>query len=210
MKWIDVSVPLTSAQQRWVDDQPFIYEETDTIARGGIANCARMTLSVHFGTHVDAPYHFVEGGMTVDQIPPELLVGPCVVADLTDVERIIEPEHLADKVPPGTRRLLLKTRSGTFVRASEFRKDFVGLSEASARWLVGRGGRLLGVDTLSIAPFAEVVPAHVAYLGAGGVAIETLDLSAVVPGVHTICCLPLKIAGSGGAPARVLVGISEG
>jgi len=209
MKWFDVSVPLRVGHPAWPGDDPFRYEETATLAAGGIANCARMSLSVHFGTHVDAPYHFIPGGKTIDQVDPDIFIGPCIVADLTGVERLIEPAHLAGKVPEGTLRLLVKTRNSAIIHDPVFHTEFVAFSEASARWLVERGVRLLGFDYFSIAPYGEETPAHVAFLGAGGSIIENVDLSAVAPGRYQIVCLPLRIAGSGGAPARALLGTTD-
>jgi arylformamidase len=205
MTWIDVSVPLTMDRPSWPGDEPFRYDETDTILGGSEANCARMRLSVHFGTHVDAPYHFIDGARTIDALDLGLLVGPGLVVDLTDVEEVIEPRHLEGRVPPGTLRLLAKTRNSAIVRDRTFHRDFVAFSEGSARWLVERGVRLLGIDYFSIAPFPDQRPTHVAFLGADGAVIENLDLQAVPPGPYEVLCLPIKIAGSGGAPARVLL-----
>ena len=209
MKWIDVSVPLCEEHPSWPTDEPFRYRETETIAEGDEANCAVMSLSVHFGTHLDAPYHFIPGGKTIDQIEPELLLGPSLVIGLPHVASVIEPEHLANEVPEGTTRLLVKTRNSAFVRDTAFHTDYVAFSEASARWLVDRGVRLVGLDYLSIAPYDRQQATHVTFLGAGGAVVETLDLSAVSPGVYELCCLPLRIRGSGGAPARVLLGMHE-
>jgi arylformamidase len=206
MKWIDVSVPLGEERPVWPGDPPFRYEETHTIAAGSEANCARMSLTVHFGTHVDAPYHFVAGGQTIDQIALDLLVGPCLVIALPEVRPTIEPEHLRDEVPAGTRRLLVRTRNCAILHDTVFHREFVAFSEASVRWLVERGVRLLGIDYFSIAPWGTQVPAHVALLGAGGVAVENVDLSRIEPGLYELCCLPIKLRGSGGAPARVILG----
>ena len=209
MQWIDVSVPLTQERPAWPEDEPFRYEETETLAAGGLANCARMSLSVHFGTHVDAPYHFIPGGKTIDQIDPDLFVGPCLVIEILDVETVIEPSHLEGKVPRGTKRLLVKTRNSSIINDTTFHTDYVGFSEASTGWLVEQGVRLLGFDYFSIAPYEALAAPHVAFLGAGGVAIENVDLRDVEPGAYEICCLPLKIQGSGGAPARVILGVPE-
>jgi arylformamidase len=168
-----------------------------------------MSLSVHYGTHVDAPYHFVANGTTIDRIEPDLFLGPCLVIAIPEVAGVIEPEHLDAKVPQGTRRLLIKTRNSSFVRDTVFHTDFTALSEASARHLLEKGVRLLGFDYFSFAPYGDARSAHTAFLGGGGAAIETLDLSAVEPGTYELCCLPLKIKDSGGAPARVVLGVPE-
>lgn len=209
MRWIDVSVPLSEKLPAWPSDDKFKYTETRMISEGNESNCASMSLSVHFGTHLDAPYHFIPGGKTIDQIELELLIGPCLVVAVLEAEKIIEPAHLELKVPEGTRRLLVKTRNSSFVRDVAFHKDYVAFSEASVRYLLGKGVRLLGLDYFSIAAYGSARPAHAAFLGAGGVAIETLDLSSVEPGLYELVCLPLKIEGSGGAPARVALGRSD-
>ena len=206
MNWIDVSVPLAPEQPCWPGDEPFCYEETRTQAAGHGSNCARMRLSVHYGTHVDAPYHFVSSGRTVDQIAPDVLVGPCRVIVLRDTEELIEPDDLAAVVPEGTTRLLVRTKNSDRERDGVFHEEFVAFSEESARWLVERGVRLLGVDAPSIAPYGDTAPAHIAFLGASDVVIENLDLRQVEEGEYYLLCLPLKIVGSGGAPARVFLG----
>ncbi|MGQ9592805.1 MAG: cyclase family protein [Planctomycetota bacterium] len=206
MRWIDVSVPLEAGRPSWPGDEPFRYEETDRIATGAEANCARMSLSVHFGTHIDAPYHFIEGGKTVDELDLDLFVGPCLVVDVSGVEALIEPEHLAEEVPSGTRRLFVKSRNGPDLRDAKFRTDYVAFSPEAARWLAARDVRLLGFDYFSIASYGAQVPAHVAFLEAGGAIVECVDLSDVAPGEYQLACLPLRIRGSGGAPARAILG----
>jgi arylformamidase len=101
----------------------------------------------------------------------------------------------------------VKTRNSDFVRDVVFHTDFTALSEAGVRHLLAKGVELLGFDYFSFAPYGDARSAHTSFLGGGGVAIETLDLSAVAPGSYELCCLPLKIKGSGGAPARVVLGV---
>ena len=206
MKWIDVTLPLRPEQPAWPGDPPFVYRETETIRGGGSSNCAEMSLSVHFGTHLDAPYHFVEEGATIDEIGPDLFVGPCLIVEVPEAEKLVEPEHLRRKVPRGTKRLLVRTRNSAFIRDTVFHTDYTAFSEDCARFLVSVGVRFLGVDYFSIAPWEDPVPTHTVFLGSGGVALEGADLSGVVPGAYELLCLPLKIAGSGGAPARVFLG----
>ena len=206
MKWIDVSVPLSEDHPAWPTDDPFRYWETRTIADGGKANCASMSLSLHYGTHVDAPYHFIPGGKTIDEVEADLFIGPCLVISVLEADAVIEPVHLEGKVPQGTKRLLVKTQNSFFVRDKEFHTDYTAFSEKSAQWLVDRGVRLLGLDYFSIGPYDNNAPPHRAFLTSGGIALETIDLSSVEPGEYEICCLPLKVKGSGGAPARVLLG----
>lgn len=169
-----------------------------------------MSLSTHFGTHIDAPYHFVPEGKTIDRITPEQLIGPCEVISCEDVDGLIEPEHLKRRMPEGTERLLVKTRNSSFVEDHTFHEEFTAFSEESGAFLVAQGVRLLGIDYFSIGPYKNPAPVHRAFLGSGGVVIENLILSHVDPGSYTLCCLPLKIEGSGGAPARVVLGRPDG
>jgi arylformamidase len=205
MPWIDATLPLSADVPAWPGDDPFLYRETSTIRAGAESNGASMSLGLHFGTHIDAPYHFLEGGATVDALDLELLVGPCVVAALPHVLTRIEARDLALAVPARTRRLLVKTRNSEFLREPEFRTDYAHFSADAVAWLVARGVRLLGIDYFSIAAYADARPAHAALLGAGGVALEGVDLAAVAPGPYELLCLPLKLKGAGGAPTRVLL-----
>jgi arylformamidase len=110
-------------------------------------------------------------------------------------------------IPPGTERVLFRTRnSDRWARDErEFDRRFVAITEDGARWLKARGVRLVGVDYLSVAPFDDVVPTHKILLGAGTVPVEGLNLSGVAQGVYQLVCLPLKIVGSDGAPARAIL-----
>ena len=166
-------------------------ERVSSIADGDLANLSRLDLGVHSGTHVDAPLHFVEGGASVETLPLDVLVGPCVVVDGLDPAA----------VPPGVERVLFKTPNGRLWERAEFSEDFVALDAEAARALVERGVRLVGIDYLSIGD----EEAHQALLGAGMVAIEGLDLREVEPGEYRLVCAPLKLEGAEGAPARVVL-----
>jgi arylformamidase len=114
------------------------------------------------------------------------------------------------QIPPRTRRVLFKTRNSTYWKNQEnqFQTDFVGLSADGADYLIRRGVKLVGVDYLSVAPFHNSRPTHEILLSAGVVILEGLDLSGVSQGRYTMYCLPLKLAGSDGAPARaILIGV---
>ena len=166
-------------------------ERVSSIAAGDVANLSRLDLGVHSGTHVDAPLHFVEGAPSVETLPLDVLVGPCVVVEGLD----------PGAVPAGTERVLFKTANSRLWERDEFSDDFVKLDGEAARALVGRGVRLVGIDYLSIGD----EEAHRVLLGAGVVAVEGLDLREVEPGQYRLVCAPLKLVGAEGAPARVLL-----
>jgi len=206
----DATVPISELMPVWPGDPRIRIEQVSSIARGDEFNTSRLNLSSHTGTHVDAPYHFVRRGLTVDKLPLDLLMGPAVVAEMDGLEgNTIQVYDLARlQFPKDTTRLLLKTSNSYFWedRLSEFERDFVHLGSHTAEWIVKRGIRLIGVDYLSVEAFgARQHWVHRTLLAAGVVIIEGLNLSRVPAGRCRVVCLPLKIEGGDGAPARVLV-----
>jgi len=199
---IDITVPIRPAMPIY-DRNPGVHlDRVLSIPRGDTANVSRLQLGVHTGTHVDAPLHFFEGGSAAEELPLEPLVGRAYVADGSAIEGPIDGLALsACGIPPGAERVLLKTRNGRLWDRDDFTRDFVRLDGAGARLLVQMGIRLIGIDYLSIGD----QDAHRALLDAGVVAVEGLDLRAVEPGWYELICLPLKVVGSDGAPARALL-----
>jgi arylformamidase len=164
----------------------------------------------HTGTHVDAPHHFIAGGQTVDELPLELLVGPAIVASVEPIagDTLGVEDMVRLQLPAGIVRLVLKTRNSAFWhdRTAVFRHNYVHLGPDAARWVVEQGIRVLGIDYLSVEGFDVPEPVvHRTLLGAGVVILEGLDLSQVPAGPCQLVCLPLKIEGGDGAPARVLI-----
>jgi arylformamidase len=207
MQIFDVSLPISSRLPTWPGDPKVSLERASSIAAGDAANVSRIVAGVHTGTHVDAPVHFVDGASGIDSSPIETLVGPCLVVAAEPPSTELRPEDL-----PGTghTRILFKTRNSrrwTPDPNLEFDTGFVAVGLPLATRLVAEGKRLVGVDYLSVetfdAPFEH--PVHKTLLEAGIVVIEGLDLSAVEPGEYELYCLPLKLVGSDGAPARTIL-----
>ncbi len=210
MRTYDITLTITPQSIVWPGDPHVDIKQLSSIASGDEANVSQVTMSCHTGTHVDAPDHFLNNGKTVDGLSLELLVGRVYVLHLPDVELITAPILMKADIPPRTRRLLFKTRNSNYWAngSSQFHTDFVGLSVDAAEWLVDRNVRLVGIDYLSIAPYKMGSPVHTTLLNAGVVVIEGLDLSQVSQGRYTLHCLPLKLGGVDGAPARcILVGV---
>lgn len=201
-----MSVPVRTGMVVYDGDPEVRIERVMEIARGDLANLSRMELGTHTGTHVDAPLHFVDGGAGADRLPLDALVGPAVVADARGAPGDIDAAALAALgVPPGTERLLLRTRNGDLWDRGAFTRDYAGVADDAARELVAMGVRLLGIDYLSIAPSADPAPTHRTLLEAGVVVVEGLDLRAAPAGTYELVCLPLRIEGADGAPARALL-----
>lgn len=174
------------------------------LANGDPADDTTLTMNIHTGTHIDAPSHFVEGGATVDAVSLETLVGPCSVVDLRGLPIIGAADLERAGIGEDATRLLFKTDNAS-KWSPDFDESFVGLSVDGAKWIVEHGARLVGNDYLSVQPFRESDEVHQTLLGAGVVLLEGLDLSAVEPGPYTLVCLPLKLHGVEGAPARAIL-----
>jgi arylformamidase len=195
----------------WPGDPSVLLERVEKIEEGANSNVTHLSMSAHTGTHVDAPYHFLGGdSLTVDRLPLKLLTGRAYVLHLSNVDLITASVLESAEIPPRTRRLLFKTRNSNYWSkpALEFQTQFVALSPDGAQHLVDRGVKLVGVDYFSIAPFADSAPTHQILLKSGVVILEGLDLSKVSQGRYTLHCLPLKLVGCDGAPARaILIGV---
>ena len=210
MRTYDVSLTISPNLPTWPGDPPILIERVSKIEEGGIANVSRMNMSVHTGTHVDAPIHFVPGGSTVEKMLLKVLIGRAFVLDVGDVDLVTAAVLEKADLPPRTRRVLLKTRNSPYWAQGNttFQEDFGAVSADGAQFLVDRGVQLVGVDYLGVAPFNDVIPTHQILLKAGVVILEGLNLSVVEDGRYNLYCLPLKLAGADGAPARaILVGV---
>jgi arylformamidase len=208
MKIYDISLPISPALPVWPGDPSVVLEQVVSMDAGAHDNISRLACSVHTGTHVDAPHHFLNDHRTVESLALDVLVGPAQVVQLPEDVKLVSADVLENAgLPAGIERLLLKTsNSGLWARGDyTFNNDFVGISADGADWLVKYGIKLVGIDYLSVAPFHQSVPTHRSLLTAGIIVVEGLDLSGVGPGSYRLYCLPLKLVGSDGAPARVIL-----
>lgn len=212
MKTYDITLTISPQLPVWPGDPPIIVERISKMEEGAHCNITTLNMGAHVGTHVDAPYHFLGGDTpTVEKLALNLLTGRVYLVHLPDEVDLITGDVLRSvEIPPRTRRLLIKTRNSQYWANQEpkFQTGFVAISPDGAEYLVERGIRLVGIDYLSVAPFTQGTETHQVLLRAGIVVVEGLDLSQVSQGRYTLFCLPLKIAGSDGAPARtILIGV---
>ena len=210
MHTYDITLTLSPELPCWPGDTAYELERVQKIDEGATANVSSLTMSAHMGTHVDAPDHFLNNGKTVEKIALSALSGRAYVLYLPEVDLITASILERAEIPPRTRRVLFKTRNSEYWtrQLKDFQTDFVAISPDAAQYLVDRGVKLVGIDYLSIAPYHQGLVTHQILLKAGMVILEGLDLSAVSPGRYTLFCLPLKLAGSDGAPARaILIGV---
>jgi len=205
----DVSLGVGPEMLTWPGDPPVEVDPAKRIAKGDAANVSELRLGTHTGTHVDPPFHFLDGGATAEALDLSVLVGPALVADLRNAGDSITPDELEKlAVPGGTERILFRTPNSELWSKTpvRFPDSYTAMTPEGARWCVGRGIRLVGTDFLSIErKGAPGHPTHVALLEAGVIILEGLDLSRVDPGAYELVVLPLKILGGDGAPARAIL-----
>lgn len=206
LKVIDISVTLRKGLASWPGEDFWSFEAVHRMDKGDPCNVSRISMGLHTGTHVDAPWHFGKSDLTVDKVPLNRMVIGTRVLDLTGVKGSISRADLEGKLE-GTSSVLFKTtNSGKLEALEPFDTEFVHLDESAADYLVEQGIITVGVDYLSVEGYhAKEAPVHHSLLGAGVFIIEGLDLSHVEPRDYLLIALPLKIEGADGAPARAVL-----
>jgi len=204
--WMDISVPLSDGMLHWPEDPPIEIKRVIDMKNGDEYNLTHVSMAVHTGTHMDAPCHFRRSGISIDKMPLTASVGEARVIEITDNEFINVEEIRPHRIRKGE-RILFKTKNSKRKWINKpFNRKFVHLSIEAAKYLSERKVQTIGIDYLSIGGYeGNVVEVHDIILKAGIWVIEGLDLSKIEPGDYNLICLPIKIAGSDGAPARALV-----
>lgn len=210
----DLTLPISPNLAVWPGDPPVQVVREMDVAQGDSFNLTRLNISAHTGTHMDAPRHFIQSGIPIDQLPLERLMGRVWVAEVEDGktgERGLVTAAVLESLamPRDVTRLLLRTANSqhwTRLLTPTFDPDFVALDASAAAWLVQRGVQLIGIDYLSIERGDdESFPVHTTLLRAGVVILEGLNLAHIAPGAYHLIALPMKIADADGAPARVVL-----
>jgi arylformamidase len=204
--WIDISVPLRNGMVAWPGDAPFDRTNTSQMANGDACNLSQIFTTAHVGTHMDAPRHFLSDGAGMETMPIAATVGRARVIEIQDPEAIraseLERHHLAKG-----ERVLFKTANSEQCWSTDyFQKKYVYIQPEAAEYLAARGVQTVGIDYLSVGGFESGGPeTHRILLQAGIWIIEGLMLEHVEPGEYELVCLPLKIVGGDGAPARAVL-----
>jgi arylformamidase len=204
VKLYDISLTLSPQLIRWVTAQPLELIERKRMSRGDANNSSSIHTSVHAGTHVDAPFHFVPNGITIESLPLETFIGPARVCAVEPRRRITATD-VAKAELQGETRVLFKTRNSNLLKKGVYDPSFAPFSVDGADALVKLGVKLVGLDYLSAAAADEQVPVHLAFLNHGVILLEGIDLSEVPAGRYELFCPPVKLAGSDGAPCRAVL-----
>jgi arylformamidase len=202
----DVSTPVRNAGVVYPGNPEIRIEPQQAISRGAGANVSSVALGSHSGTHVDAAKHFFDDGQTIDRIPLERLIGPAVLLAFDDDVMSVGAAELQQHDIGSQTRVLLKTRNSSLLARADFVKDYTFLAPDGAAYLVDHGVELVGIDYYSIEQFhSGHHRTHLTLLERDTVIVEGLDLSEPPPGAYQLICLPLRLAGLDGAPARAVL-----
>ncbi|MGD0307835.1 MAG: cyclase family protein [Acidobacteriota bacterium] len=201
----DISQTIDDRIVVWPGDQKFRHRWSMRIEKGDSCNVSAVTMSVHTGTHLDAPYHFDDAAHDVGSVPLQPCMGPARVVAVPAEERRISEPYLARLDWKGVERILFRTRSGES-GGDRFERDFVCLAEDGAEFLAAKGLRLVGTDAPSVDAFtSKSLPCH-KILNEQGIAIlEGVRLAHTPPGDYELICLPLKLSGLDGSPVRAVL-----
>jgi arylformamidase len=211
MKIIDITIPLSEQTPVWEGDKGISINLVERIGLRSDFNVSRIELGVHSGTHIDSPFHVIEGGNTVDQIPLNILIGDVQVVQIPSEYAEINSKCLQEiNIDYSIDRVLFKTTNSDYWENDpySFNREYVALNSQGAQFLAERNFQLIGVDYFSISTFNNLVEPHVILLKNNVVLLENIDLRNVVPGIYKLICLPIKLNETEGAPVRAVL-ISE-
>ncbi|MHB8205297.1 MAG: cyclase family protein [Desulfomonilaceae bacterium] len=205
MAIFDVSLTLKKGMLSFPGDPAFSIERVFSREHGEEFNLSLLSLTTHTGTHVDAPAHYIDGGRTIDSMALNMMIGPGVVLDMRGISaidrRVLKESALTDET-----RVFFKTDNSLKLRERAFNDNYTYITDDGADLLIERGVKLVGIDYLSVdRSDDECAPVHHLLLSSGAFILEGLDLFDAPVGPCRIYCLPLKIEGADGAPARVLI-----
>ena len=199
---IDISPTLHNDSPIWPGDTQLELFWAYRMDRGFSCNVGGLKMSLHTGAHVDAPFHFQEGGKPIDELPLDTFVGPAFVVDVHTSEAI-QPEQLTRLPNPLPDRILLKTGSS---QSGTFDSHFAYLSDEAAELIAKSGCKLLGTDTPSVDKSdSKQLTVHNELANSGVVIMEGLELEHVDEGWYELTALPLKLKGMDASPVRAIL-----
>jgi arylformamidase len=199
---IDISLPLDTKLAAWPGDTEFDYELTWKRSAGATVNVGALRMSTHFGTHVDAPFHFLDDGTRLHELPLATFVGTAIVVQVRGAQTILRRDLSRDF--GAATRLLIRTDAWSDPRV--FPEKIPVLDLDVPDWLGSQGIVLLGVDLPSVdALDSKDLPIHHALARNQITILESLNLKDVEEGIYEIVAAPLKVVGGDAAPARALL-----
>jgi arylformamidase len=203
LKLIDISRKLDNKVPTWPGDTPFSFKISWPKSESGSVNVGKLEMSIHTGTHVDAPFHFDDEGKRIYDLDLNLYLGKVLVVDMQNRESI-GASDLAEIDLQDVERVLFKTNS--WVNPEHFPEIIPFLRPDLATFLGEKGIRLIGVDVPSVDPLdSKELPAHHALHDNGIHILESVNLIHVEPGIYELIALPLPLTEADGSPVRAVL-----
>lgn len=203
MKIKDITLPIKEKMIYYPGDAHFKKEPICTIAKSG-CNMTKITLSTHTGTHLDAPFHFLSEGKSIDELPLDTFVGKAQVIEVKKEK--IDAQEIEKHLLADIKRILFKTKNSFLLDKDEFSKDYVYLTEDGADFLIEKGVSLVGIDYISIEKFGTpTFSVHKKLFSKNIPILEGLYLKNVDPGIYFLVALPLPLSGLDGSPVRAIL-----
>ncbi len=191
MKIYDISQELFSCAVFPGDPAP-IKETLNSMSDGGLYNLTAFSMCAHNGTHIDAPFHFINDGRTVEQIELSKLIGYAYVTEHNSVLTAEDALRILSEAPEKARsKILLKGRATVSLEAAKVFAD--------------AGIDLIGNESQTVGPENAPMEVHKVLLGAETILLEGIRLFHVPEGVYLLNAAPINLAGSDGAPCRAIL-----
>jgi arylformamidase len=202
MTILDITRTLVAGTAVWPDDTPYTMVKVLERSQGHAVNLTTLTLSAHTGSHVDAPLHFADVDIGIDQMDLALYWGLAQVVTSSKPAGPLYPADFAGYDLSLAPRLLVRSPASELDQAV-FPTEYIYPSPELAVHLAGQGVILFGSDAPSMdALDSKSLDGHAALLRHGIAILEWLDLRDVADGLYELVALPLKIAGGDGSPVR--------
>lgn len=200
--WIDITMPLYKNMPVWPGDTPFDYRLMATLTSDG-ANVGEITMSLHAGTHIDAPFHYDDFGKSIDALPLDLFIGPVLLIDVTGKEQI-QKQHLEELSLNGIERIFFKTKETYDLY--RFDPSYTTIHPEAVTFLANKGIKVIGTDAPSVDAVEDTtLQAHHACKNEGIYIIENLHLKDIVGGLYEFIGLPLAIQSGDASPIRAII-----
>lgn len=201
----DITLPMEIGMLAYEGDPEFSMKERSSIKRGDLYNLSILSFGSHTGTHIDAPSHFYDDGLTVDQLGLDYFIGRARVIEVQNPVSVTADELKRHNIGKGE-RLLIKTRNSRLLKSAVFEKDYCALEPDAAEFLAHTGIRTLGFDYLSVERYGSLIPqVHYLLLKENIVIVEGLMLEGIKPGFYEMYILPLVLKGGNGSPVRAVL-----